>query len=511
MAAKDFTVRVGEEEIGQILNRKENLDHHGQLWESISRYRALGWDLAVITAQGGADLGLDLKQPREICWKQLADLGLDGLQLNLAIRTGRPSRLLVLEVNKGEGTLSLDLLGDWRSQCVAELGNSREQHYYTLPEEGPTPLSHFMAREVLIYADEGLVLAPPSIEPDAKEPWCWVKPPWESPPREPKPAVWQFLREQTGAVGPTGAAGPAGPGPGPEIPSWDDVYRVVARHGMVLKALLGPPASMEIYYRDILTTALAAGLRDRQVLLGLLWHAPHGDARRDGARWQSLQQLVSQALGSGGAPLTPAPVTGAAIWGPVPAPALVGAPVESLDLALGVGEMTRQLLGDHETESSPARFEKTVSGQFFQLLASLGERVITESCRNEALFTGIGAQATEMERLAGEIEQCLAAPGSGNAKALPAPPAERGPAEFPWAGAITPQPQKSRRLQEVKATVQEFLNANPDLAEDRNRVQMVLFSLKNYVSINPENAGLSFREKLEKAGQMARSFLGQGL
>lgn len=505
MAAKDFTVRVGEEEIGQILNRKENLDHHGQLWESIVRYRALGWDLAVITAQGGADLGLDLKQPREICWKQLADLGLDGLQLNLAIRTGRPSRLLVLEVNKGEGTLSLDLLGDWRAQCVAEMGKSREQHYYALTDEGQAPLSHFLAREVLIYGDEGLVLAPPSIEPDSREPWRWVKPPWESPPREPKAAVWQFLREQTGASGPTG--------PGPEVPSWDDIYRVVARHDMVLKALLGPPASMELYYRDILTAALAAGLRDRQLLLGLLWHAPHGDARRDGARWQSLQQLLSsQNLGSGGTPFPPATMAGSAIWGPIPAPALVGAPVESLDLALGVGEMTRQLLGDQEMEYSPARFEKTVSGQFFQLLASLGERVITESCRNEALFTGMGAQTTEMERLAGEIEQCLAAPGSesGNGKAAPPTPAERGPAEFPWAASVSPQPQKSRKLQEVKATVQEFLSANPDLAEDRNKVQMVLYSLKNYVSINPENAGLSFREKLEKAGQMARSFLGLG-
>ena len=134
MGSKDFTVRIGEEEIGQILNRKENLDHHGQLWEYMSRYQALGWDLTLITAQG-ADLGLDLQQPQEVWWKQLADLGLEGVQVNLAVRTGRNSRLLVLEVNKGGGTLSLDLLGDWRSQCVAELGNCREQHYYYLPPD----------------------------------------------------------------------------------------------------------------------------------------------------------------------------------------------------------------------------------------------------------------------------------------------------------------------------------------------------------------------------------------
>ncbi len=73
---------------------------------------------------------------------------------------------------------------------------------------------------------------------------------------------------------------------------------------------------------------------------------------------------------------------------------------------------------------------------------------------------------------------------------------------------MTSQPrQKSGKLQEVKATVQGFLSNNPDLAKDRSKVQMVLFCLKNYVSINPECASLSFREKLEKAGEMAKNFL----
>jgi hypothetical protein len=38
---------------------------------------------------------------------------------------------------------------------------------------------------------------------------------------------------------------------------------------------------------------------------------------------------------------------------------------------------------------------------------------------------------------------------------------------------------------------------------------MVLFTLRNYVSISPDYAGLSFRDKLTKAGQMARDFLGR--
>ncbi len=498
MAIKDFTVKVGKEEIGHILNRKENLDHHGQMWDFMSRYQALGWDLAVITAQGGADLGLDLRQPREVWWKQLADLGLDGIQLNLAIRTGQPSRLLVLEVNKGSGTLSLDLLGDWRSQCVAELGDFREQHYYALPREGQSASSYFLAREVLIYGDEGLILAPPSIEPDGKEPWRWLAPPWERPPQEPKPAVWQFIREQMSP----------GSGPEPQMPTWDEVYRIVSPHEAVLKSLLMPATAMENYYGDILSAALSAGLKDRSALLGLLWHAPHGDARSNPARWQYLQGLVGQNQRAvaqlpgpwGGANLSPGAVVPTAV-----------APLEaSLDLTLGVGELTRQLLGEREPEPAPPKFEKNVSGQFFQLLATLGEKVITESVRNEAILSGVGAQTTEMERLASEIEQCLAPPAPGGSDPRTPPPSPGAPPMgFPWPGVVPPQPQKSAKLQEVKASVQDFFSKNPDLAEDRDKVQMVLFSLKNYVSINPDYAGLSFREKLEKAGQLARNFLGQ--
>ncbi len=500
MATKDFTVRVGQDEIGHILDRKENLDHHGQMWDYMSRYQALGWKLAIITAHGGADLGLDLGQPREVWWKQLADLGLNGVQLNLAIRTGRSSRLLVLEVNKGGGNLSLDLLGEWRSRCVAALGNCREQHYYALPPDSQAPQSFFLARDVLIYGEEGLILAPPSIEPEDREPWNWLTPPWENPPQTPKPAVWQFIREQMAAADPAAST----------PPTWDEIYRTIVPHESVLRALLVPPADMDNYYRDILTAALAVGLRDQRLLLGLLWHAPYGDARSDGARWQHLQDLLDREnLGSGGS--LPVPVQWAS-WGPPPQSMSLTVPAaESQNQPLAARELTRQLLGDYDSGLCTTRFEKTVSGQFFQLLAALGERVITDSCRNEALMAGLEAQTSETERLAAEIEQCLAPPPEANGESKTAlPPAgERGQTGFPWSSGSAPQHQKNRKLQEVKAMVQDFFSKNPDLAEDRDKVQMVLFSLKNYVSINPEYAGLSFRDKLEKAGQMARSFLNQ--
>jgi hypothetical protein len=346
LATKDFTVRVGQDEIGHILDRKENLDHHGQMWDYMSRYQALGWNLAIITANGGADLELDLGQPREVWWKQLADLGLNGVQLNLAIRTGQPSRLLVLEVNKGGGKLSLDLLGDWRAQCVAELGNCREQHYYALSPESQAPPSFFLARDVLIYGEEGLILTPPSIEPEDREPWNWLKPPWENPPQAPKPAVWQFIREQLSSANIIA----------PAAPTWDEIYRIIVPHEPVLRSLLMPPGNMDKYYRNILMAAMEVGLRDQRILLGLLWHAPYGDARNDEAGWQRLQDLLGhENLGPGGSPPVPGPW---ADWGPPPQSlALTGPLAKSPDPSLGMGELTRQLLGEPDSELLPPKFE----------------------------------------------------------------------------------------------------------------------------------------------------------
>lgn len=499
MGSKDFNVRIGQDEISHILDRKENLDHHGQLWEYLSRYQALGWDLTLVTPQG-ADLDLDLKQPQKACWQQLADLGLEGVQVNLAVRTGCNSRLLVLEVLKGAVTLSLDLLGDWRANCIAELNHCWEQHYYYLPPDIQAPPSHFLAQDVLIYGEGGLVLTPPSIEPEGRDLWRWLTSPWDNPPQAPKPAVWQFLREQNFPVVSLAQ----------EMPDWEEIYRAITPFEGMFKVLMAPSDDMDKYYHDIIQAAREMGLGDPQTILGLLWHAPHGDARTNCDRWQYLQNLVARERPqSAGAPDVPGLWAGAGATpgGPIQ-DSLAAGLLPSLEQTPGIGELARQLLGEGDPELSLPKFEKNVCGQFFQFLAILGDRVVSESCRNEAFYAGMGPRATKLERLVTEIEQLYALPASGGDDAKSAlPSADRGRALPPWGAAMARQPrQKTRKLREVKAMVQDFLSQNPDLAEDQGKVKMVLFCLKNYVSINPEYAGLSFQEKLAKAGEMARTF-----
>src|SRR4030042_4960387 len=125
LSSNDFAVRIGRDEIGRILNLKENVDHNGLWLDFVTRYQGLGWVLAAINARDGADLGLDFSQPSEVWSQRLARLGQENIQVNVGIRTAKSSRLLVLAVNKGEGALSLDQLGEWRGEGGGGVGDSR--------------------------------------------------------------------------------------------------------------------------------------------------------------------------------------------------------------------------------------------------------------------------------------------------------------------------------------------------------------------------------------------------
>ena len=499
MTPKDFSVRVGQEEIGRIFNLKENLDLKDLLVTYAPHYQHLGWVLVGIKSPGGAPLELDLSQPAELWARQLSEMGADQSQINIGIRTGKASNLLVLEVNKGEGSLSLDQWGDWRADCVAEMGGCREQHYYALPLEAQAPPSFFLAPQVLIYGEGGLLLAPPSLEPQAREPWRWLRPPWETPPLPPKPAVWHFLKEHIPAALVK-----------PEVQSWEEIYRMIAPYGAMLKALLMPPTSQDAYYQGIITTALGLGFKDPALLFGLLWHAPHGEARQNPEKRDYLQALAATARDrqTGGAPLPglPARIPGGA-WPDKPAISLqTASPAtqpaqEVLDMLSGSGPADPGR-DEKETASAP-HFDQSVSGQFFQLLSGLGEKVIMESCRYEAMLTGVRHQAGEIDNLVSQWEQYFA----GSSPNLPNQEKPTGTTvEFSWDAIVGQNSDKNQPIQTIQAAAGDFLNHNPDLASDRHKIQMVVFCLKNYISINPENAALPFREKLDRAGIMAREF-----
>lgn len=284
-----FKPGIREEELCQIINLRKNLDYSEILIKYAQKYLTLGWELVAVNAQGGMPLDLDFRRPEEEWSSRLAAMGLEGIQVNLGIRTGRPSRLLVLEVHREESRPPFHQRGEWSSACVAEVGTSREQHYYVTPRGWQPPPSYFLESfQVMVFGEEGLVLAPPSLEPRANAALRWLKPPWESPPTRPSPALCKFLRESAPSLMEGSFFSP------PPVPTWGEIYPHIIPHPPLLQALLTPAASQEEYYRNLVTAARRVGLSDSHLLLGLLWHAPLGDGPRNPQRWRQFQELIRE-------------------------------------------------------------------------------------------------------------------------------------------------------------------------------------------------------------------------
>lgn len=268
-------VKIARGEIEHILKLKASFNQGWTLLAHAIKYLNLGWALVAIDADTGNDLGLDF-QDVDTYKKRLEDPS-----VNLAVHTGSPSRLLVLEVANEEQKSRLDEWGAWRSQCVAELQAGLEKHFYLLsPEFQPlTTNGHF-------YAEGAVTLLPPSLDPFTQERWQWRNPPWDSAPSPLPLAILHYLHSLQGPA----AAGPDLEGQ-PRL-SWQELYCLISPFEVVLRAFSHRAASSDDYYENLFRAALETGLTDSDLLLSLLWHAPLGDARQQPERWAKLQQLV---------------------------------------------------------------------------------------------------------------------------------------------------------------------------------------------------------------------------
>lgn len=295
IAPEELRVGVNPDEAGQILNLKKNLDYSDVVTKYATRYLQMGWELVAVNLKGTAELDLDFSQPEPQWSQRLTHLGLGGTLVNVGVRTGGASNLIVLETKSSGESFPSILQGEWRSGCVAQAGMGWEQHYYVLPKGFPPPPSCYLdSHRLMVFGNEGLVLAPPSLEPRARESLRWLRPPWESPPSRPSPHLLQFLAENIPATDIPSAEPET-----PSIPGWEEIYAHVARHTnsqAVFQALLAPATGEKEYYLQVLQAALEAGISDMEILLGLLWHAPLGQARNRPQGHLELQDLIDAAL-----------------------------------------------------------------------------------------------------------------------------------------------------------------------------------------------------------------------
>ena len=289
MDGKDRNVRVERAEMDRLLNLKSSHNNRDEVQRLAARYQKIGWVLRDLDSHDGTDLGVDFRERPEVWHERLWQLNPAGPQINLGVEAGRGSGLLVLEVAQGQGEDLLAGYGDWRAQCVAALGDCRERHFYAWQ---PAPFGNALAgcqTPLFTWFGEGQgVLVPPSADPAMPAVWRWLTPPWEEPPRFPGQGLWKFLQDHAT--------------PEPETRpavglSWQEIYCLVSPYESLLQAMVTPGASMEDYYRLILDAAQDAGIRDPEVLLPLLWHAPQGDARQFPDRLEFLEQMLMQAQG----------------------------------------------------------------------------------------------------------------------------------------------------------------------------------------------------------------------
>ena len=286
------SIEMRSQEVDRIIQGRKNLDDITALAQYAVQYKNLGWFPVALDAHTGTDLGVDFGKTQQTWLNLLMDLALKKTMVSLAIRFEPDSELFGLMVNPAFGKAFLDSLGDWRSPCIARLGDIWEHHFLVLPQTwclSPGHLTDNKDVPLSVIGTGRVVAVPPSVDPASRETWRWLHPPWQQPLAYPTPGLLHLLEE-------CGYLARKSPTVEEDLPTWDDIFPLICHSNKLLQALLTPATKKELYYRNILYEALRAGFQDPKMLKGLLWHAPHGGVRQDPERRQKLSQWVAEVL-----------------------------------------------------------------------------------------------------------------------------------------------------------------------------------------------------------------------
>jgi hypothetical protein len=302
MTIKNRRVSIRQEEMETIFNLKSVLNQKDSLASCVEKYCDLGWTLQAVNGRDGADLKIDFQVSPETWGSCLWEADIGKTTINLGVRTGTASHLLVLDIIKGPGEAALDRYGPWRAECIATLGMERELHFYTWNLPAGFDLAVGIAgREIMGYGEGQAAPVPPSLDPETLETWRWLSPPWECPPQSPSESLLSFLRQHFNCKAHTQA----------EIDlSWQEAYCLASPHEPLLAALSASSPSVRHYYQGIIQAAAAVGINSPEVTLSLLKHAPRGDVRQHPEIWDDLKKALAQAGGQPEAPASP----GAGPW-----------------------------------------------------------------------------------------------------------------------------------------------------------------------------------------------------
>ena len=283
----DVHVGVRPEEIDSIMGLRSTFDYFEILGKYVSSYLELDWMVKLVIPHLDIALDVDFREVRE-SWNQgLTDLAVKGIHTSLMVYTGPVSNLMVLEVQGNIAEKALVLGRDWRACCIMQVGEEREQHFFSWPQDLSLPIkTAFEALDIQVFGEGGKIALPPSCKPGVEESIRWLVPPWENPPCAPTPRLMEFLHGHFRQETPDGQS--------EDLPAWEEILGHIASQAQLMQNLLTPMSEPEGYYRSLLKEAQATGLLDRRLLLGLLWHAPLGTARHDPQKLPWLQELVQE-------------------------------------------------------------------------------------------------------------------------------------------------------------------------------------------------------------------------